>query len=56
METVAMILTSGGKPISVYADEVAARAVCDRMNADPMLDAETPDPDAPYAVETWSVR
>lgn len=35
---------------SERATREEAQAVVDRFNADPWLDAETPDPDAPYRV------
>jgi hypothetical protein len=53
---VALLLTARGTVCSVWASKDAAEAQAAKYNADPHLDQREPDPDAPYTVQTWSVR
>ena len=52
---VTLLLAKSGRVVSVHENQVDAEAKRDQYNADPFLDAETPDEDAPYRAETWSV-
>lgn len=55
MTRVHLLLDRNGDVQSVYADESEAKAQRDKFNADPWLDAETPDAHAPYTVDSWVV-
>jgi hypothetical protein len=41
--------------VAVYGSREDAEARRDKYNADPFIDSATPDPDAPYEVQTWNV-
>lgn len=54
--TVTLLLNCHGQIRSAHASREAAQAIADRYNADPWLDCESPDPDAPYTTATWAVQ
>lgn len=56
MQTVTLLVTRNGTPVSVFATPAQAQERADRYNVDPYIDSETPDPDAPYSVQTWGVQ
>lgn len=53
---VTLLKSAKGQVLSIYADRSDAETKRDKYNADPHLDSETPDPDAPYEIETWIVQ
>lgn len=55
MNTVAILKTNKGQIARVFAEEIEARRICDKMNADPFIEPGSPDIDAPYSVDLWSV-
>ena len=54
-ETAFILLGSTTGIVAVYANESEANERRDRFNADPFIEPGTPDQDAPYRVEPWSV-
>lgn len=55
MISVTLLLNHLGQPLAAFASHADAQARCDKYNADPFLEPDKPDPDAPYSIETWSV-
>lgn len=53
---ITLLVDCHGKTVSVWADFDDAEACAARYNADPFVAAETPDPDAPYHTEVWTVK
>lgn len=53
--TITILTNCHQQTVAVYACEADAIAKRDAFNADPYLDTETPDTDAPYVIETWTV-
>lgn len=56
MNHVSVVLDASGHIVCAYESEEDAYAKADSFNADPLLDAETPDAGVPYTVETVLVR
>lgn len=56
METVHLLNRKDGRTVIVFASLEAAEQRRDTLNADPFIAPGEPDTDAPYSVESWSVR
>jgi hypothetical protein len=54
--TVTLLLTKDGQTVSVWPTREGALAKAIAFNADPFVEPGTPDPDAPYRVEEWTVE
>jgi hypothetical protein len=54
--TVTVLLDARGCVCGVYSDRATAEKKAADWNADPFIEPGTPDPDAPYATTTWSVK
>lgn len=53
---VSLLLSASGQVRGVYESEADAKAQFEKYNADPFIEEGTPDPDAPYSIETWVVQ
>ncbi len=56
MSTVALLKTVRGETVSIHSTVEAAQAIADRYNADPWVEPDSADTDAPYLVEVWAVQ
>ena len=51
-----MLMNWRGHVCSVYASQADAEAKREKFNADPYIEADRKDPDAPYSVAVWCVK
>lgn len=56
--TVGILKSKHGHTLAVFADAAEAQRKCDEYNANPQIEpgTDSPDYDAPYSVEVWTVR